>query len=47
MAWAVAGMVFTDKIEEKLDLVPNDRDQEELKKMLPDVMVVDRQPRNK
>lgn len=47
MAWAGAGIVLTDKAEEHLGLVPNEKDKEELKKMLPNITVVDQQPRNK
>ncbi|KAF2676393.1 hypothetical protein K458DRAFT_447514 [Lentithecium fluviatile CBS 122367] len=45
MAYAGAGMYFSDKVEEKLGLVPTEKDKEELSKAIPKITAVERKSR--
>lgn len=42
MAYAVGGMWLSDRAEEKLGLVPNEQDKEDLQKMMPKIRTVER-----
>ncbi|KAF2002196.1 hypothetical protein P154DRAFT_521036 [Amniculicola lignicola CBS 123094] len=42
MAYAGVAMVVSDKVEEKLGLVPTEKDKEELEKALPTITTIDK-----
>ena len=46
MTYAVAGLYLSDKAEEKLGLVPTERDKEELRDALPKIVAVERVKRS-
>ena len=41
MGYAGLGILFSDKAEEKLGLVPSEKDKEELRKMVPKIRRAD------
>jgi hypothetical protein len=45
MAYAVVGMYLTDKAEEKFNFKPTEQDREELQKVLPKIITVEREKR--
>ncbi|KAL5375939.1 hypothetical protein DPSP01_010804 [Paraphaeosphaeria sporulosa] len=42
MGYAAAAMFVTDRLEEKMGLVPTEKDKEELNRAIPKITVVDR-----
>ncbi|RDA91632.1 hypothetical protein CP533_0051 [Ophiocordyceps camponoti-saundersi (nom. inval.)] len=42
IVWASAGLYFLDHTEEKLNLVPKDKDKEELRSWIPTLWAVDK-----
>ncbi|KAF2275750.1 uncharacterized protein EI97DRAFT_459205 [Westerdykella ornata] len=47
MGYAVFGMFMSDKVEEKLGLVPTEQDKEELKRVMPRIITVDKEKEKK
>ncbi|KAF2656107.1 hypothetical protein K491DRAFT_715651 [Lophiostoma macrostomum CBS 122681] len=45
MAYAGAGMLLSDQVEEKLGLVPTEQDKEQLRTALPQITTVEREKR--
>ncbi|KAJ4292063.1 hypothetical protein N0V90_009962 [Kalmusia sp. IMI 367209] len=45
MAYAGAGMFLSDKVEEKLGLVPTEKDKEELQQAMPRITTAERTSR--
>ncbi|MCJ1232281.1 hypothetical protein MMC14_000230 [Varicellaria rhodocarpa] len=41
ISWAGAGLLITEQAEKKFDLVPTDKDREELDEAVPKIRIVD------
>lgn len=46
MAYAGAGLLLSDKLEEKLGYVPTEEDKKELEKAMPSISVIERRNRS-